>query len=187
MAPVISLSLLSTFSPCLLLFCFSFQFLVQGLYAVRVVALNVPNHVDNGTEVELSCLYDLDNASLYSLKWFYRINDTDLDEQEFFRYTPTIKPHKQFFPLDGIEVNINKSEGGRVFLTATDKKTTGNYKCEISVDGTFQTVAAEKLMIVLTNDSSERIDRIFLIFSVQCIFLCAMAMFLARSRLDITS
>ncbi|KPM11605.1 hypothetical protein QR98_0101780, partial [Sarcoptes scabiei] len=119
------------------------------LYAVRVVALNVPNHVDNGTEVELSCLYDLDNASLYSLKWFYRINDTDLDEQEFFRYTPTIKPHKQFFPLDGIEVNINKSEGGRVFLTATDKKTTGNYKCEISVDGTFQTVAAEKLMIVL--------------------------------------
>ncbi|KAF7487881.1 hypothetical protein SSS_08699 [Sarcoptes scabiei] len=121
----------------------------KGLYAVRVVALNVPNHVDNGTEVELSCLYDLDNASLYSLKWFYRINDTDLDEQEFFRYTPTIKPHKQFFPLDGIEVNINKSEGGRVFLTATDKKTTGNYKCEISVDGTFQTVAAEKLMIVL--------------------------------------
>lgn len=73
-----------------------------------MVALNVPNHVDNGTEVELSCLYDLDNASLYSLKWFYRINDTDLDEQEFFRYTPTIKPHKQFFPLDGIEVNVSE-------------------------------------------------------------------------------
>ena len=47
------------------------------------------------------------NASLYSLKWFYRANDTDLDEQEFFRYTPTIRPHKQYFPLEGIRVNVS--------------------------------------------------------------------------------
>ncbi|OTF77101.1 hypothetical protein BLA29_011913, partial [Euroglyphus maynei] len=44
---------------------------------------------------------------------------------------------------------INKSEGGHVVITETNKKTTGNYKCEISVDGTFQTVAAEKSMIVM--------------------------------------
>lgn len=80
-----------------------------GLSDVRVVALNVPSQVRKGSEVELSCLYDLGggNASLYSLKWFYRANDTDLDEQEFFRYTPTIKPYKQFFPLDGVNVNVN--------------------------------------------------------------------------------
>ena len=74
-----------------------------------MVALNVPSQVRKGSEVELSCLYDLGggNASLYSLKWFYRANDTDLDEQEFFRYTPTIKPYKQFFPLDGVNVNVN--------------------------------------------------------------------------------
>lgn len=34
-------------------------------------------------------------------------------------------------------------------ITETNKKTTGNYKCEISVEGTFQTVAAEKSMIVM--------------------------------------
>ncbi|XP_027205814.1 uncharacterized protein LOC113799394 isoform X2 [Dermatophagoides pteronyssinus] len=128
-------------------------FFVQGLSDVRVVALNVPSQVRKGTEVELSCLYDLGNASLYSLKWFYRTNDTDLDEQEFFRYTPTIKPYKQFFPLDGINVNINKSEGGHVVISETNKKTTGNYKCEISVEGTFQTVAAEKSMIVMGNNA----------------------------------
>ncbi|KAH9526685.1 uncharacterized protein LOC124496156 isoform X2 [Dermatophagoides farinae] len=129
---------------------------VQGLSDVRVVALNVPSQVRKGSEVELSCLYDLGggNASLYSLKWFYRANDTDLDEQEFFRYTPTIKPYKQFFPLDGVNVNVNKSEGGRVVITETNKKTTGNYKCEISVEGTFQTVAAEKSMIVMGNNSN---------------------------------
>ena len=71
-----------------------------------MVALNVPSQVRKGSEVELACLYDLGNASLYSLKWFYRANDTDLDEQEFFRYTPTIHPVKQFFPLDGINVNV---------------------------------------------------------------------------------
>lgn len=151
---------------------------MPGLSAVRVVALNVPSQVRKGSEVELSCLYDLDNASLYSLKWFYRINDTDLDEQEFFRFTPTLKPYKQFFPLDGINVNVsqfncnwslsnsnfciflssklqvNKSEGGRVVITETNRKTSGNYKCEISVEGTFQTVAAEKLMTVLTGKIS---------------------------------
>ncbi|KAI2805595.1 hypothetical protein BLOT_004593, partial [Blomia tropicalis] len=123
----------------------------KDVASVKVVALNVPSQVRKGSEVELACLYDLGNASLYSLKWFYRANDTDLDEQEFFRYTPTIHPVKQFFPLDGINVNINKSEGGRVVIVETNGKTTGKYKCEISIEGTFQTVAAEKLMTVLGN------------------------------------
>ena len=72
-----------------------------------MVALHVPSSVRKGSEVELACLYELGNASLYSLKWFYRANDTDLDEQEFFRYTPTIRPHKQYFPLEGIRVNVS--------------------------------------------------------------------------------
>ena len=77
------------------------------LSAVRVVALNVPSSIRRGGEVELSCLYDLGNSSLYSLKWFYRANETDLDEQEFFRYTPSIKPYKQYFPIEGVKVNVS--------------------------------------------------------------------------------
>lgn len=81
--------------------------LIAELDAVRVVALNVPSQVRKGSEVELSCLYDLGNASLYSLKWFYRANETDFDEKEIFRFTPTIKPYKQIFPLEGVNVNVS--------------------------------------------------------------------------------
>ncbi|CAG2180536.1 unnamed protein product, partial [Oppiella nova] len=114
---------------------------------IRLVSLNVPARVKEGSEVQLSCLYDLGNASLYSLKWFYR-NHKNPEEREFFRYTPRGKPVKQVFPLEGINVDFYKSEGGTVFLTEANGMTSGNYKCEISVEGTFQTVFAEKLMTV---------------------------------------
>ncbi len=74
---------------------------------MKLVSLNVPARVKKGSEVQLSCLYDLGNASLYSLKWFYRENDWDREEKEFFRYTPRTKPSKQFFPLDGIKVDVS--------------------------------------------------------------------------------
>ncbi len=71
------------------------------------MSLNVPARVKKGSEVQLSCLYDLGNASLYSLKWFYRENDRDREEKEFFRFTPRTKPYKQVFPLDGINVDVS--------------------------------------------------------------------------------
>ncbi|CAG2107203.1 unnamed protein product [Medioppia subpectinata] len=135
----------------------------MSITCIRLVSLNVPARVKKGSEVQLSCLYDLGNASLYSLKWFYR-NHKNPEEQEFFRYTPRGKPVKQVFPLEGINVDqfqltqqsafrntastFYKSEGGTVYITETNGMTSGNYKCEISVEGTFQTVAAEKLMTV---------------------------------------
>ena len=115
---------------------------------MRVVSLRVPASVRTGASVELACLYELGNSSLYSLKWFHRANETDLDEQEFFRYTPALRPHRQYFPLEGVEVDVNKSSGSHVLIRTTNGKTSGKYKCEISVDGTFQTVAAEKFMAV---------------------------------------
>ena len=81
---------------------------ISGLTSVKLVSLEVPARVRKGSEVQLSCLYDLGNASLYSLKWFYRNhNDKNLEEQEFFRYTPRGKPIKQVFPLDGINVDVS--------------------------------------------------------------------------------
>ncbi|XP_054169314.1 uncharacterized protein LOC128966490 [Oppia nitens] len=125
--------------------------LIKGITCIKLVSLNVPQRVRKGGEVELSCLYDLGNASLYSLKWFYRESHRERDEQEFFRYTPRGKPVKQVFPLDGINVDLNKSEGGTVLISSINMRTGGNYKCEVSVEGTFQTVAAEKLMTVDPN------------------------------------
>ena len=53
-----------------------------------------------------------------------------------------------FIPLLKSNPQLNKSEGGTVYISETSARTSGNYKCEISVEGTFQTVAAEKLMTV---------------------------------------
>lgn len=124
---------------------------------VRVVSLNVPARVRKGSDLELSCLFDLGNATLYSLKWFYRAHEWDRDEQEFFRYTPNVKPYKQVFPLEGIAVDIDRSGGGTVYIREANGKTSGKYKCEISVDGTFQTVAAEKLMTVFNSNGFHKI------------------------------
>lgn len=47
-------------------------------------------------------------------------------------------------------MQIDRSGGGTVYIREANGKTSGKYKCEISVDGTFQTVAAEKLMTVFS-------------------------------------
>ena len=86
-----------------------------GITCIRLVSLNVPARVKKGSEVQLSCLYDLGNASLYSLKWFYR-NHKNPEEQEFFRYTPRGKPVKQVFPLEGINVDVSSRQCFIVFI-----------------------------------------------------------------------
>ncbi|KPM11600.1 hypothetical protein QR98_0101730 [Sarcoptes scabiei] len=124
---------------------------------IKVVSLNVPPYVRKGSDLELSCLFDLGNATLYSLKWFYRAHEWDREEQEFFRYTPRHQPYKQVFPLEGIHVDLSKSSGSIVYIRRANNKTSGSYKCEISVEETFQTVAAEKLMTVLSKKKSPEI------------------------------
>ena len=52
---------------------------------------------------------------------------------------------------------MNKSDSGRVVIEQTNGKTSGKYKCEISIEGTFQTVAAEKLMTVMGKQCSVRL------------------------------
>ena len=70
----------------------------------------------------------MDNATLYSLKWFYRAHEWDRDEQEFFRFTPRHKPYKQVFPLDGIQVDVSKSVIFFFFETFDDNKQTKETK-----------------------------------------------------------
>ncbi|KAH9526712.1 hypothetical protein DERF_000776 [Dermatophagoides farinae] len=133
---------------------------ISVIDCIKVVSLNVPPHVRKGSDLQLSCLFDLDNATLYSLKWFYRAHEWDRDEQEFFRFTPRHKPYKQVFPLDGIQVDLSKSSGSIVYIRRASSKTSGKYKCEISVEETFQTVAAEKLMTVFNSNHSPFINHL---------------------------
>lgn len=47
-------------------------------------------------------------------------------------------------------LQYDKSGGGTIYLRATDDRTSGKYKCEISAEGTFQTSSKEKFMVVMS-------------------------------------
>lgn len=64
------------------------------------MALEVPQLVILGEETTLSCIFDLEGDTLYSIKW-YR------DDLEFFRYVPSDKPPNQFFPLQGLDIDVS--------------------------------------------------------------------------------
>lgn len=79
----------------------------SGIYPIKIVELEVPSKVRKGQAIQMSCLYDLQNQSLYSLKWFYRSTKLERDEKEFFRFTPNEKPHKRQFKLPNITVDVS--------------------------------------------------------------------------------
>lgn len=67
---------------------------------LRLMALEVPQLVISGEETTLTCVFDLEDDTLYSIKW-YR------DDLEFFRYVPSDKPPNQFFPLQGLDIDVS--------------------------------------------------------------------------------
>jgi len=62
--------------------------------------LSLPQAVLEGHSVELRCDYDLEGASLYSLKW-YR------GDEEFYRYVPKEDPPTRVFALAGVTVDVS--------------------------------------------------------------------------------
>lgn len=68
--------------------------------ALRGVTVTVPRAVRAGHSVTLECDYDLENAALYSVKW-YRGSD------EFYRFVPKEEPPTRVFPLPGLKVDVS--------------------------------------------------------------------------------
>ncbi|CAN7981228.1 unnamed protein product, partial [Ixodes pacificus] len=111
-----------------------------GARCIRILSLEVPQTALVGTEARLRCAYDLEGDVLYSVKW-YR------DDVEFFRFVPSDRPPGQFFPVDGIKVDLQRSNNGTVYIRDVDFLTGGNYKCEVSADApSFKTMFVEKFI-----------------------------------------
>lgn len=69
--------------------------------AVKNVSLIVdPPTVRRFEHATLRCFYDLQNAPLYSVK-FYR------GLREFYRFSPTEVPNKKIFAFPGINVDVS--------------------------------------------------------------------------------
>ncbi|GIY67209.1 uncharacterized protein CDAR_118911 [Caerostris darwini] len=113
------------------------------VFSLRMVMLDVPSAVNLGESVELSCIYELENDRLYSIKWYK--NDV-----EFYRFVPNDWPPGQFLPLPGIRVDLSKSGQRSVYLRSVDLNSTGTYRCEVSAEApSFQSVEAERDMKVM--------------------------------------
>uniref|UniRef100_A0A1B6M6F8 Ig-like domain-containing protein n=1 Tax=Graphocephala atropunctata TaxID=36148 RepID=A0A1B6M6F8_9HEMI len=134
-------------------FCFVIVSSMQVAWCLRNVSLLVlPPAVQKGHHAALLCLYDLENAPLYSVKW-YRGN------HEFYRYSPTDTPPNKIFPFDGIHVDLSMSNATQVMLQNVQFKLSGNISCEVSADSpSFSTaIVSRHLMVVDLPDSGPEI------------------------------
>ncbi|XP_039278369.1 uncharacterized protein LOC111044738 [Nilaparvata lugens] len=101
-----------------------YKCLVESLRGMRILASEA---VLRGQPVFLSCDYDLEDASLYSIKWY-------LNDQEFYRYVPKESPPTRVFALPGLHVDVSNSDSHGVMLLNASRPLTGQYKCEVSAD-----------------------------------------------------
>jgi hypothetical protein len=65
-----------------------------------MLSLTVPPTTDISHPVTLSCEFDLQGGSLYSVKWYK-------DENEFFRYMPDQDPKGQAFQTPSISLDVS--------------------------------------------------------------------------------
>lgn len=71
--------------------------------AIKILMLDVPSPVQVGESVELACSYDMEDDTLYSVKWYK--NDV-----EFFRYVPKDWPPGQYLPMPGVKVDVSVAQ-----------------------------------------------------------------------------
>lgn len=56
--------------------------------------------IKTGDSLRLECDYDLENAQLYSIKWYF-------GDDEFYRYVPKESPPTRVFPRKGVSVDVS--------------------------------------------------------------------------------
>ncbi|KPI97990.1 PREDICTED: uncharacterized protein LOC106125156 [Papilio xuthus] len=117
--------------------------LIKESMLLRIVRVAVPSYKVRGQPAQLDCDYELGDDILYSVKW-YR------DNEEFYRYMPKFDPPKHAYKLDGIKVDLLKSDDRRVILHPVTLKSTGQYRCEVSAEApSFASAAGEGRMEVI--------------------------------------
>ncbi|XP_036324319.1 uncharacterized protein LOC118737719 [Rhagoletis pomonella] len=117
-------------------------------HCLKDLKIFVPEAVIMGNAATLSCQYDLEQAALYSVRWYF-------GTEEFYRYVPKESPPTLVFPVSGINVDLANSDATSVTLKGVNRELTGNYQCEVSEDAPlFHTDirAAHMQVIELPND-----------------------------------
>ncbi|GAB1862305.1 Ig-like domain-containing protein [Camponotus japonicus] len=114
---------------------------VTGVRGLRNISIDIPLAVAVGTTVNMSCRYDLQSDTLYTVKWY--------KGSEFFRYVPKEMPPIAVFGELGAKVIINQSDAHQVVLKDVQPNHTGKYRCEVSGDSpSFTTLMVYSYMHV---------------------------------------
>ncbi|VVD00140.1 unnamed protein product [Leptidea sinapis] len=109
---------------------------------LRIVRVSVPSYRVRGQQAQFECDYELGGDRLYSVKW-YR------DNEEFYRYMPKYDPPQHAYKIDGVKVDLSKSNDRRVVLHQVTLKSSGLYRCEVSAEApSFESAAGEGRMEV---------------------------------------
>ncbi|KAI2805590.1 hypothetical protein BLOT_004588 [Blomia tropicalis] len=114
---------------------------------LRISSLIIPDQVPKGTPIELSCFFVLDpHDSISKIEWHFRpINQTNF--LLVHRYTPYSVQYAQFMPIDGLSVDVEKSEGSKLIINETIN---GTFRCTISSgEPTCRTIRSEKSLTVV--------------------------------------
>uniref|UniRef100_A0A1I8M7X6 Ig-like domain-containing protein n=1 Tax=Musca domestica TaxID=7370 RepID=A0A1I8M7X6_MUSDO len=114
------------------------------IVALKDVSVTIPQAVKRGSNAMLTCNYDMENDTLYSVKWYK-------GRREFYRYTPKENPAmKVFLTQSGLNVERNLSNQSHVVLLAVPLNISGKFTCEISVEApSFQTAMVSGEMEVV--------------------------------------
>ncbi|XP_076659786.1 uncharacterized protein LOC143363053 [Halictus rubicundus] len=99
---------------------------VTGVRGLSNVSIDIPLAVAAGTTVNMSCRYDLESDTLYTVKWY--------KGPEFFRYVPKEMPPIAVFGDLGEKVIKNRSDVHQVVIQDVQPNHTGKYRCEVSGD-----------------------------------------------------
>ncbi|GIX93542.1 uncharacterized protein CDAR_295231 [Caerostris darwini] len=76
------------------------QVLPPMIACLKISSFEVPSLLVPGDSAYLTCLFDLAGEKLYSVKWYK-------DEQEFYRFFPSLTPQYMAFRAPGIHVDID--------------------------------------------------------------------------------
>ncbi|CAB4059491.1 unnamed protein product [Lepeophtheirus salmonis] len=110
--------------------------------SVRIRVLDVPQAAKAGLDVKLTCDYDLQGQRLYQVKWYK-------GSHEFYRYSPNDENKIKLFLVENLDVDPRRSDSTTVVLKNLHVDMTGTYTCEVSTEGTFETVQASAKMDVI--------------------------------------
>ncbi|XP_037708880.1 uncharacterized protein LOC119546567 [Drosophila subpulchrella] len=101
--------------------------LLLSVHCLKDLKIFVPEAVLMGNAATLSCQYDLEQAALYAVRWYF-------GQEEFYRYVPREAKPTFVFAVAGINVDLSNSDATSVTLKGVTRELSGTYQCEVSED-----------------------------------------------------